>query len=332
MAQSQHVYIIAEAGINHGGDMAVAREMVVRAAAAGADAVKFQSFTADGLTHAQLAADQHAFFARYELGRAEHAELAALCAEHGVDFLSTPFDFALADMLAGLGVPAFKIASCDLTNLPLIVHCARYGRPLFISTGMGSQAEAAAAAASARAAGAPHVVLLQCTTSYPTPYPAVQLSALAELAQLGPVGFSDHSVGNYCCFAAVALGATVIEKHFCLDKSAPGPDIACSCDPVELADLVQGIRALEQALGGGGKRQLAEEADVARIARRGAYFARDLEAGALLGPDGITYLRPAGRLTPGEAAKYIGRGLGCPVRAGEELLPEHFADVSVGAG
>jgi sialic acid synthase SpsE len=335
---NEHVYIIAEAGINHGGDMGVAREMVARAARAGVDAVKFQSFTADGLTHATLAADQHEFFARYELSRSEHAELAGLCREHGVDFLSTPFDFGMADLLQELGVPAFKIASCDLTNLPLIRHCAAVGKPLYISTGMGNLAEAQAARAAALAAGAPRVVLLQCTTNYPTAYGDVQLRALAALAEPGgpardadgeqggaphPVGFSDHSIGNWCCFGAVALGAVVIEKHFCLDKSAPGPDIACSCDPAELAELVQGIRALEQALGTPGKRQLTGEADIARIARRGVYYATDLPAGHSLTPADLRFLRPVSSLSPAEADQLLGATLHTAVRAGAAAERAH---------
>ena len=159
------IYLIAEAGINHGGDLAVAARMVEAAAAAGVNAVKFQSFTAKGLTHEVLAADQHEFFARFELSRDEHARLAALCRQHGVDFLSTPFDFAMADLLNELSVPAFKIASCDLTNLPLIEHCARFGKPLYMSTGMGNIEEARQAYHAARAAGSPRAVLLQCTTN-----------------------------------------------------------------------------------------------------------------------------------------------------------------------
>lgn len=312
----ERVYIIAEAGINHGGDMAIAREMAVRAAEAGADAIKFQSFTADGLTHAQLAADQHAFFAQYELGKVEHAELAALCREHGVDFLSTPFDFEMADLLAELSVPAFKIASCDLTNLPLIRRCAGYGRPLYISTGMGSLTEARAARNAALAAGAPEVVLLQCTTNYPAAYADVHLLSIRALQELGPAGFSDHSIGNYACFGAAALGAVVIEKHFCLDKSAPGPDIACSCDPAELADLVRGIRTLETALGSADKQQLAGEEEIARIARRGVYYATDLPAGHVLTQADLRFLRPAAALSPADAERLIGLRLRRDAAAG----------------
>jgi sialic acid synthase SpsE len=336
------VYIIAEAGINHGGDIAVARQLVAQAAAAGVDAVKFQSFNASGLAHATLAADQHAFFKLHELSRAEHAQLAAACKQEGIDFLSTPFDFEAVEMLAALEMPAFKIASCDLDNLPLIRACASQGRPLYISTGMGELSEVRAAAQAALDAGAPAVTLLQCTTNYPTAYPDVELAAITALRELaatinrrlgrsnaaGPVsaGFSDHSIGNWCCFAAVALGAQVIEKHLCLDKAAAGPDIACSCDPLELRELVQGIRALEQALGSGSKTRLDSERAVAQIARRGVYYSRALPAGHVIEASDLCFLRPASGLSPAQCELLIGRALACAVRPGEAAALEQLAD------
>ncbi len=330
----QPVYIIAEAGINHGGDMDVARAMVRAAAAAGVNAVKFQSFSALGLAHSELAADQHAFFRRFELGREEHANLAELCRSEGVDFMSTPFDLAAAEMLAALDVPAFKIASCDLTNLPLIRCCARFGKPLYISTGMGNLKEARTAAVAARVSGASEVVLLQCTTNYPTAYPDVHLRAITALARdvadLHGVrsGFSDHSIGNWCCFGAAALGACVIEKHFCLDKTAPGPDIACSCSPEELVELVQGIRAIEQALGSDRKQMLASEQEIAAIARRAIYYLQALPAGHVLSSADITFLRPAGPLSPAQADELIGQVLLEDVAAGQAARLEDVGPVA----
>lgn len=320
-------YIIAEAGINHGGDVAIAARMIQAAAQAGANAVKFQSFTAKGLTHAVLAADQHEFFERYELSRQEHGQLAGLCRESGVDFLSTPFDFGMADMLAELAVPAFKIASCDLTNIPLIVHCASFGQPLYISTGMGSLDEVRQAYRAALAAGSPRVVMLQCTTNYPTAHGDVNLRAMQAMRDGAgcPIGFSDHSIGNWACFAAVALGAEVIEKHFCLDKSAAGPDIPGSCDPGELAELVQGIRAVELALGDAGKAMRDSEREIARIARRGIYYARDLLAGHALTAADLTFLRPQGGLSPARAGELLGRRLARDVSAG---APAQLDDVT----
>jgi len=319
-----HVYLIAEAGINHGGSVAVARRMVQVAAQAGVDAVKFQSFTAKGLAHAAMASDQHEFFQRYEMTRSEHEALAGVCREAGVDFLSTPFDFQMVDLLASLGVKAFKIASGDLTFLPLIRHAASYKLPMFISTGMGSVAEAKQAHDAAREAGCPRVVLLQCTTNYPTAYGDVNLLAMHALrAQAGcGVGFSDHSVGNYCCLAAAALGAEVIEKHFCLDKSQPGPDIACSADPDELADLVHGVRSIEEALGSGEKAMREAEREVAQVARRSIFYVRDLPAGHVLEPSDFTFLRPAAGLSPARVDELLGRPLNRAVHGGDRARAE----------
>ena len=325
--QAQPVYIVAEAGINHGGNLETAARMVSAAARAGVDAVKFQSFTAKGLTHEVLAADQHEFFQRFELSVDEHRQLAALCHDSGVDFMSTPFDFRMADLLAEIGVPAFKIASSDLTFLPLIEHIAGFGKPMFISTGMGNVAEARAAYETAREAGCPRVVMLQCTTNYPTAYENVNLRAMLALREaVGcPVGFSDHSVGNFACFGAVALGAEVVEKHFCLDKSAEGPDIPGSCDPDELQDLVAGIRALALALGSGEKQMAQSEKDVASIARRSIFYARDLSAGHPLAMEDFAFLRPATGLSPATVGQLLGQALQRDVQTGD---PAQLADVS----
>ncbi len=317
--QTKRVYIIAEAGVNHGGNVETAAEMVAVAARAGVDAVKFQSFTADGLTHPVLAADQYDFFKHVELSRAEQLKLAGLCREAGVDFLSTPFDFISAQLLADIGVPAFKIASCDLTNLPLIRFCARFGKPMYISTGMGDIAEAKAAADAARKAGSPRVVLLQCTTNYPTAPEDVNLRMLSALREAGggEAGFSDHSVGNYACFAAVALGACVIEKHFCLDKRAKGPDIPGSCSPKQLPDLVNGIRAIERELGASAKQMVQSEREMAKVARRSIFYSRALPAGHVITELDLAFLRPACGLSPARADELVGNALKHGVNAGD---------------
>ncbi|MEZ5339751.1 MAG: N-acetylneuraminate synthase family protein [bacterium] len=320
------VYVIAEAGINHGGDMQVAAEMVRVAAAAGADAVKFQSFTASGLAHGSLAADQHAFFSRFELGREEHAQLSALCREHDIDFLSTPFDTQMLALLEELHVPAYKIASCDLTNLPFIAAVATRRKPMYISTGMGSMDEVWRAYETAVEHGCPQVVMLQCTTQYPTPYPHVSLRSMLAIAEeVGcDVGFSDHSIGNWCCFAAVGMGACVIEKHFCLDKHVDGPDIPGSCDPQELIELVQGIRAIEQAMGRRVKQMQDSEEGIAAIARRSAFYACDLGAGHVLCEEDLQFLRPGNGISPREAMALLGRELRLSVRSGAALKPGDF--------
>lgn len=317
------VYIIAEAGINHGGDIALAQRMVEEAARAGADAVKFQSFTAKGLTHEQLAADQHEFFARYELTREEHVLLSHACRANNVDFLSTPFDFEMVDLLDSLGVPAFKIASSDLTFLPLIEYAAQRRKPMYISTGMGNIAEARLAYNTALQHGCPRVVLLQCTTNYPTGYSDVNLLAMHTLReQIGSeIGFSDHSIGNYCCFAAVALGAVVLEKHFCLSKSQPGPDIPGSCTPEELADMVRGVRNIELALGSGAKEMRAAEKDIAAVARRSIYYTGALAEGHVLQRRDFIFLRPGTGMSPADVSLLLGRPLVREVAGGALAQP-----------
>ncbi len=320
------VYVIAEAGINHGGDLQVAVEMVRRAAQSGVNAIKFQSFSAAGLAHPDLAADQHRFFSQYELGRAAHAKLAALCREQDLDFLSTPFDMDMLAMLQELSVPAYKIASCDLTNLPFIAAVASHRKPMYISTGMGSMDEVWRAYETALEHGCPHVVMLQCTTQYPTPYPQVNLRAMLAISdEVGcDIGFSDHSIGNYCCLAAVGMGASVIEKHFCLDKTAPGPDIPGSCDAQELVELVRGIRAIEQAMGRRHKGMLDSEEEIAGIARRSAFYSCDLPGGHLLREEDLQFLRPGSGLEPRLAMQLVGRELRQSVSRCAQVRPADF--------
>jgi sialic acid synthase SpsE len=309
------VFIIAEAGINHSGDMCVARAMIRVAAECGADAIKFQSFTAEELASRNYAPEQYEFFKRFELTDEQHETLAAECRSAGIEFLSTPFDFGKADLLERLGVSAYKIASCDLTNIPLIEHIARKGKPMYISTGMGALDEARRAYDAARGAGSPRVVMLHCTTLYPTPYSEANLRAITEMAREfdGEVGFSDHTVGNYACFAAVALGARVIEKHFTLDKTLEGPDIPGSCDAVELADLVRGVRAIETALGDGGKRARDAEGAMIAVARRSVFAARAIRCGQRVTNDMLSYKRPGTGIPPDQAHSLIGKVAQCDV-------------------
>jgi N,N'-diacetyllegionaminate synthase len=323
------IYLIAEAGINHGGDMAAALELVRAAKAAGADAIKFQSFRADTLAHPHFAADQLEFFRRLELSREAHFELMGACLDEGIDFLSTPFDFEMVDLLCELGVPALKIASGDATHLPLISYAARQGRPLYISTGMCTLAEAADAYYCALEEGAPRVVLLHCTSSYPAPYEDANLAALQTLAGelFCEVGYSDHTVGLQCCLGAAALGAVVIEKHFCLDKNASGPDIAGSCDPAELARLAQHLKVLDLARGDGVKRPMPSELANRAVARRSVVYARDLPGGHVVSADDVLYLRPVIGLSPAEAYRFFGRTLGVDMQAFELASEQDIAVV-----
>ena len=311
-------FVIAEAGVNHNGDLELARRLIDAAAEAGADAIKFQTFKADRLVTAaapkadyQKAAtgaeeSQHAMLRRLELSEAAHAELQAHAGQRGLIFLSTPFDEESADLLAAMQLPAFKISSGELTNLPFLEHVARLGKPLLVSTGMATLDEVRDAVAIIRAAP---LALLQCVSNYPAQPADTNLRAMQTMrAEFGvPVGYSDHTLGNDIALAAVALGACIIEKHLTLDRTLPGPDHAASAEPAELSALIRGIRAVESALGDGVKQPAASEAGVAAVARRSLVAARDIAAGETLDASAIHALRPGGGLPPGQRASLLGR-------------------------
>lgn len=311
-------YIIAEAGINHGGDIEIARRMIEGGAQSGVNAVKFQSFTASELASKSCAPEQYEFFKRFELSDDEHRQLKEVCETEGVEFLSTPFDFEKADLLERLGVTAFKVASSDLTNLPLIRHIAKKQKRMFISTGMSEMSEVIRARDEALSRGCPEVVMLHCTTLYPTPYEHANLLAIREMQDVlgSPVGFSDHTIGNYACFAAAALGAVVIEKHFTLDKSMEGPDIPGSCDLDELRDLVSGIRAIEESLGKGVKVIDAAERKMQTIARRSVFSAVEIPEGAVIEETMLAYRRPGDGIPPTDADSVVGK------RAKAKITPD----------
>jgi N,N'-diacetyllegionaminate synthase len=307
------VFVIAEAGVNHNGDPGLAREMIAAAAAAGADAVKFQAFTADNLTRRSAAtapyqrenagvANQHDLLRGLELSLSVFAELAEACRSAGVTFLCTPFLEDMAEPLTAMGMPWIKVASSELTNTPALRRFGKLGRPVLLSTGMADENEVATALDVLDAAGAPAVMLLHCASIYPAPPEAANLRALTTLARRfgRPIGYSDHTQGDEIAVAAVALGARVIEKHFTLDRRLPGPDHAASLEPAELAAMIRRLRNAAAALGDGVKRPTAEETEVARLVRRSWHAARDLAAGTVLRPGDATLKRPADGLSPAE--------------------------------
>lgn len=322
-------FVIAEAGVNHNGDMDLAHRLIDAAAQAGAHAVKFQTFRADRLASAQapkaayqqaatgMAESQLDMLRRLELDEAQHVELMRHCAGSGILFLSTPFDEDCADLLARLGVEAMKTPSGELTNQPYLAHVARLGLPMIVSTGMADLAEVTQAVATIEAAGAPPLCLLHCVSAYPAPPEDVNLRAMDTLARCFgvPVGFSDHTQGIAIPLAAAALGARVIEKHLTLDRSLPGPDHQASLEPAELAAMMDGIRAVLAALGDGRKRPAAREAEVAAVARKSLVLARALPAGAVLCPADLAAKRPGTGIPPGRAAELVGRKLRRPLAA-----------------
>ena len=306
--------IIAEAGVNHNGDMAVARKLIDVAAAAGADRVKFQTFSADRLVTTQARkADyqvqstdagetQHAMLRRLELTPDMHVGLMAHCRSRGIQFFSTGFDLDSIDLLASLGIDSFKIPSGEITNLPYLRHVGRYGKPVILSTGMANLEEIEAALMALEKAGTPRakITVLHCTTEYPAPMAEVNLRAMLTIRDAFgvAVGYSDHTPGTEVAIAAVALGAAVIEKHFTLDRNLPGPDHKASLEPDELRAMVSAIRNVELALGVGIKCASPSELKNRPISRKSIVAARPIEAGETFSADNVTAKRPGTGLSP----------------------------------
>ena len=306
IGEGKPVFLIAEAGVNHNGSRALALRLVDAAARAGADAVKFQTFKASLLASSSASTaryqrrgargetSQRKMLEALELSEGDLRAVAARCRRRKILFLSTPFDKESADFLEELGVPAFKISSGDLTDLPFLAHVARKGRPMIVSTGMATLAETREAVRTVRRAGNSRLILLHCVSAYPADPKDVNLRAMDALAKefKVPTGYSDHTPGLSIPFAAAARGARVIEKHFTLDRSLPGPDHRMSLEPGELAALVRGVREVESSLGDGIKRPASAERETRRVSRKSLASARDLAAGERLVRSAVTALRP----------------------------------------
>jgi sialic acid synthase SpsE len=324
------VTIIAEVGVNHNGDLGRAKQMVWAAKRAGADIVKFQAFTTETIvsraapTASYQAANtglesQFDLIRALELSPADFEVLAGECRAAGIEFLATPFDWTMTSDLVRLGMKALKVASGELTNTPALEHFASFGLPVWLSTGMATLEEVRAALSVLRDAGARNVTVLHCTSLYPAPVDALNLSALTTMANelAVPVGYSDHSLGYHASIAAVVLGAILIEKHFTLDKSLPGPDHIASLDTNEFAQMVGHIREIERMLGDGVKRPVVEELDVAALVRRSWHAKSDLAAGQTVQAEDLLLLRPASGLPPSQCP--IGRRLSRKVAAGSPI-------------
>jgi N,N'-diacetyllegionaminate synthase len=315
--------IIAEAGVNHNGELSVAKRLIDVAAEAGADLVKFQTFSADRLVTASAqkaayqaancgsAGSQQAMLRSLELTPAMHRELLEHCKLRGIGFFSAAFDIESLDLLAGLGLDRFKIPSGEITNLPYLRHVGRFGKPVIMSTGMATMDEIAAALAVLEAAGAARdrITVLHCNSHYPTPMADVNLRAMLAIRdRFGvKVGYSDHTLGIEVAIAAVALGASVIEKHFTLDRNMPGPDHKASLEPTELAAMVAAIRHVEQALGDGVKRPSASELPNRAVARKSLVALRAIRKGEPFSAGNIAAKRPGTGLSPMTFDEVLGR-------------------------
>lgn len=335
----QPCFVIAEAGVNHNGDLAMAQKLVTQARLAGADCVKFQTFKAERvaagiapkaayqLRSTDPTESQFAMLRKLELTESDHRVLLEQCRREGIVFLSTPYSLEDAELLHALDVPAYKIASGQLIELPFLAALARFNRPVILSTGMGTLAEVKEAVDTLRAHGNQQLVVLQCTTNYPSRLADTNLRAMATLAQAtgAAIGYSDHTEGITACLAATALGACVIEKHFTLDRSLPGPDHRCSSEPAELTALVRGIRDVETSLGDGVKRPAETELANLSGVRRSIATARDLPAGHVLTDRDLQFLRPATGLPPRDWHRVIGRRTNTALSPGTLLAWEHLA-------
>ena len=330
-------FIIAEAGVNHNGDVKIAHRLVDEAAEAGADAVKFQTFRAERLAvrdaptpdyqlRAGLRESQFEMLRRLELSAADHAALVARCRERNILFLSTPFDEGSCDLLESLDVPALKMASGELTNTGLLRHAARTGKPLIVSTGMSTMREVARAFDTIREAGNRELALLHCVSNYPANPVDANLKALVSLREAFnvPTGFSDHTEGMAVALAAVALGACILEKHLTLDRSLPGPDHLSSIEPGEFREFVHAVRAVEAALGDGRKAPAAAEGPIAIAARKSLVAASFISRGAVLTPAMVVLLRPGTGLASELLESLIGRRVARDIQPGTLLKPEMF--------
>ncbi len=311
------VFLIAEIGINHNGSVSQAEKLIDAAAESGADAVKFQSFRVDRLLipsrdryAQQMDGTESAYqmLRRCELSWEDQEKLKKHADGRGILFLSTPFDEESADFLDSMGVPAFKIASSDITHVPLLRHVASKGKPILLSTGMSFLSEVADAIWSLRSAGAKEILLMHCVSAYPAAPQYMNLRALQTLQSYFEVsvGLSDHSEGILFPLIAVALGAVVIEKHFTLDKAAPGPDHKASMDPADLKLLVKSLRDVESSLGDGRKRPSDVEEESRLFGRRSIVAAVDIRAHETIANWMLTFKRPGSGLEPRFWEKVIG--------------------------
>lgn len=334
---TKKTFIIAEAGVNHNGDLRLAKRLAEEAAAAGADAVKFQTFKAEKIVARQApkaayqkeatdpAESQLQMLKRLELSDSELREVMDHCREHNILFLSTPFDLDSIDLLVALDMPIFKVPSGEITNLPYLRKIGALGKDLILSTGMADIKEIGEALDVLVAAGTPihRITVLHCNTQYPTPMEDVNLRAMATVAEnfSVKVGYSDHTLGLEVPIAAVALGATVIEKHFTLDKEMKGPDHRASLEPLELKAMVTAIRHIEKCLGSEIKAPTPSESANRAMARKSIVAACLINKGETFNEGNLTAKRPGTGLSPMEWDRVIG------CRARRDFQPDEMIEI-----
>ncbi len=333
------VYVIAEVSANHNGSIALARETIAAAAEAGADAIKLQTYRPDTITFRSDAApfqitdgtlwDGRTLWDIYEEGQTPwewHAELFDYAASLGMHGFSSPFDPTAVTFLAELGVPAFKVASFEIVDLPLVRLMAEQGVPVIISTGIAREPEIAAAVATCREAGNDDLVVLKCTSSYPAPFAELNLRTVADIPdRFGVIaGLSDHTMTVSAALAAVALGACVVERHIIVDRALGGLDSQFSTDAAEFTDLVSRIREVEEGLGEV-TYELTPRAAASRRHSRSLFVVADVRAGDLVTADNVRSIRPADGMAPARLPEILGRTFAAEVTAGTPLTDDHLA-------
>ncbi|EKP04877.1 MULTISPECIES: N-acetylneuraminate synthase [Leptospira] len=330
--------IIAEAGVNHNGDLELARKLIDVAANAGADIVKFQTFEAERLVtksakkadyqntiHDNTTESQYEMLKKLELSKENHEKLIQHCKQTGIEFLSTAFDLQSLAFLEQLNLSRYKIPSGEITNLPYLQKIGSSGKPIILSTGMSTLGEIESALLVLETTGAKRgeITVLHCNTEYPTPYSDVNLSAMKSIADAFKikVGYSDHTSGIEISIAAVALGASVIEKHFTLDRSLPGPDHKASLEPNELKGMVRSIRNVELSLGDGIKKPSSSEFKNISIARKSIVAASSIKAGEIFTRENLTAKRPGDGISPMRLNEVIG------LKAKREFFEDELIDL-----
>jgi N-acetylneuraminate synthase/N,N'-diacetyllegionaminate synthase len=308
IGEEEPCFIIAEAGVNHNGDAKLAMQLIDAAKDAGADAVKFQTFKTENLLSKNIVVPKHVeskeslfdTIRGLELSEEAHYMLSEYCKQKGIVFMSTPMDNNSVDLLEDIGVPVFKVASCDLDNLPLLKYISKTEKPIILSTGMGSISEVGEAIEVIKSNGNSDIILLHCVSAYPPKVEDVNLRAMETLENAFKltVGYSDHTIGINIPLAAVALGAKVIEKHFTLDKNMEGPDHAVSADPDDLERLVSGIREIEESFGTGVKIPSKDEIEMRRSFRKSIVAIADIKKGATIMPEMLSVKRPGTGISP----------------------------------
>ena len=321
VGEGRPCFIIAEAGSNHNKSLSQAKRLIDVAKEAGVDAVKFQTFQAEKLTASKRDTPLFKTLKNYELPKKWHQELLKYANLKGLVFLSTPFDERGVNLLEDIGVLAFKVASGDITHFPLLMYIAKKGRPIILSTGASTLREVESALGVISNSGNEQIILLHCVVQYPANLKEVNLRALTLMEEVFPypIGLSDHTLGKLVPLGAVALGAKVVEKHFTLDRTLPGPDHPFALEPAELKEMVREIRSLEKALGKKLKRPVKREAKMRIEARRGIYAQVDIPKDTTITKKMLKIVRPAKGIEPKDYDLVLGRKARMNIKEGEEI-------------